>query len=349
MIIETSSEPAPEPVAVSIASEAGSDLILPAVPRPASQNPYHVYLASLASAESKRAMATHLDQIACVMQGLEYETNKSGIGALFPWECLRYYHTAAIRATLVATDLSPSTVNCRLSALRQVLQTAWSLGLIGTEDRERAQDIKSVKGHRVPAGRSVGRDEVIRMRDACIQDVALGAKDRQGMRDMALILLLWSTGLREAEAASALAEDYDAAERSLKVVGKGNKQRIIFVHANAAEVLERWLEVTGATSGPIFRRIDKHGNILEDPLSPDGVRYIVKVRHAQAGLRPLTPHDFRRTFIGDILDAGAHLPQAQALAGHAFADTTAKYVRHELRALREAVDRLSVPPMPEGL
>jgi site-specific recombinase XerD len=334
---------------ISDPGDAYRDLDMPLEARRASENPYYVYLDSLASAESERAMKRHLDQIACIVQGLEYPTEEKDIGAHFPWEQVRFRHAAKIRAAIIRKGWAPSTVNGSLTALRKVLEAAWDLELISTNDYHHARKIKNVKAERVVAGRSVGHDEVIRMRDACIRDIVLAEQPKerhQGIRDIALVLLLWSTGLREAEATAAKAEDYDAAERSLKVIGKGNKQRIVFVHENTAEALERWLEVTSAATGPIFRRVSKHGHLGEGALSESGVRHIVNTRRVQAGLRPFTVHDFRRTFIGDVLDAGAHLPQVQALAGHENADTTSKYVRHDLRALRDAVDRLSVPPMP---
>lgn len=334
-----------EPGAATVAIEAGRDLVVPTAPRHPSQNPYHVYIASLASAESRRKMTRHLDQIACIALGIDYmyDPDKPGMGAIFPWEQLRHRHTAAIRAALTATDLSPSTINASLTALRRVLQSAWSLELISTDDRARAQAVRDVKGHRVPAGRGVSGEEVLRLRDAC-----LGDGNPRGLRDAVLITVLASTGLREAEATAARIEDFDAVERSLKIIGKGNKQRIVYLHGNAADALGRWLAVTDARSGPIFRAVDKWGRIAGKPLTGAAVRHIVKCRRIQAGVRPLTVHDLRRTFIGNVLDAGAHLPQVQELVGHSNADTTSKYVRHNARALRAAVDRLDVPPMPEA-
>jgi integrase len=130
------------------------------------------------------------------------------------------------------------------------------------------------------------------------------------------------------------------------VIGKGDKQRFVYVHENVVPALERWLAVMGVRSGPVFRSVDKWGHIGDAALSHSAVYFIVSDRRAQVGLPPLTPHDFRRTFIGDLEDAGGHISQAQELAGHDSVDTTAKYVRHNARALRAAVDRLPIPPMP---
>lgn len=312
--------------------------------RRAAVNPYRVYLASLATANGKRKMALCLDQITCMALGVTYRpgiSGDSGIGARFPWEQLRYQHTAAIRSALAQLEWSPSYTNCCLTALRKVLEAAWNLELIGGDDYQRARSVKGVRGYRVPAGRDVHPDEIIRMRDVCLAEEGLRA-----IRDAALILILWSTGIREAEAATVRIECYSAAERSLKVIGKANKERYVYVHENAVVALERWLAALGARSGPIFRPVDKWGRVAEKPVSPVTVYYIVNQRRIQVGLPRLTPHDFRRTFTGDLLDADANLPQAQQLLGHDSVHTTAKYVRHNARELRAAVDRIPIPPMP---
>jgi len=71
-------------------------------------------------------------------------------------------------------------------------------------------------------------------------------------------------------------------------------------------------------------------------------------RRREAGLPPTTTHDYRRTFIGDVIDAGGDLVQAQQLAGHKSPITTAQYDRRPARKRRAAVDRLHLPA-PEDL
>jgi hypothetical protein len=150
---------------------------MPATARAASENPYRVYIASLRSPASRRKMAECLDQVACLVQGLDYGSDNSGIGASFPWEQLRYRHTAAILAALTAhrdavtgRRWSASYVNCCLVALRKVLEAAWDLEFISSDAYQRARKVKSLKAHRLPAGRSIHGDEIIRMRDACLAE-----------------------------------------------------------------------------------------------------------------------------------------------------------------------------------
>jgi site-specific recombinase XerD len=344
MITETAGDAGViEGTAVDVAAHGLAALTL-GTARRRDENPYYAYTEALDSPLSQRKMRQCLDQVAClIIPGLEYGPDNSRIGARFPWEQLRQQHTAKIRSAIAAQGWSPSYANCCLVALRKVLEAAWELELMDGEDYQRARKkLTSIKGYRVPAGRNIRHDEILRMLEVC-----RGEDSLLGMRDTALILMLWSTGAREAEAAGMLIENYDASERSQKVLGKRNKERFVYVHENAAPEVERWMAALGARSGPVFRPIDKWGRVAGKPLSPESVYYIINRRRTQAGLPPLTPHDFRRTFTGDVLDAGAHLPQAQQLNGHDSVHTTAKYVRHNARELRAAVDRIPIPAMPD--
>jgi site-specific recombinase XerD len=299
------------------------------VPRDTSPTPYWVYLTSLGSDESRRTMRSCLNHIAGKISGER--------GDAFPWHQLRYEHTTVIRAMIVNEGKSPSHVNKHLSALRGVLREAWRLGLMTAEDYQRAIDVRELKGHREPAGRNIHGDEVSAMLTVCA-----AADGPAGIRDSALIAVLQSTGMRRAEAASALIERYDPRERSLRVIGKGNKERTVYIHPGAVPMLERWLVTIGERRGPIFRPVDRWEHIKPRHMTPRGIGLTIDQRRQQAGLQPLSTHDFRRTLGGDFLDAGGDLAQLQKLFGHASATTTVGYDRRPGRELRTAVDRLPI-------
>lgn len=301
---------------------------LEAAPR-TGPTPYWVYLASLGSDESRRTMATCLRHIAQVIGNCKAEE--------FPWHQLRYEHTTVIRAAIVAEGKSPSRANKHLSALRGVLREAWRLGMLPAENYQRAIDIREVKGHREPAGRNIHDDEMTAMLAACMATEGLA-----GIRDAALIAALESTGMRRAEAAGALLERYDPGERALRIIGKGNKERTVYIHRDAVPAFERWLVAVGERRGPVFRPIDKWGHIKPRPMTPRGIGLVIDKRRRQAGLAPLSTHDFRRTIGGDFLDAGGDLAQLQRLFGHASATTTAGYDRRPGRKLRTAIDRMRI-------
>lgn len=315
---------------------------LPALPeqdRPG-VDPYEVYIASLDSPESQRTMRGALDRIARMQTG-----NPETTGAWQPWWLLRYEHTTQIRADLIAyrdtkspAGYSPSHINKHLIALRRVLRVCWRMGLMTGDEYQRAADIKNVTGSRVIAGRNIHRDET-----AAMLKVTAEAEGPAAIRDAALVAVLSSTGIRRAEAANLLIERYDHGERSLRIIGKGNKERVVYLMPDAVPHFERWLNLLGVRRGPVFRRVHKDGAIGTGAMTPRALGYIVDRTRIKAGSAPMSTHDFRRTFIGDFIDAGGDLAQAQRLAGHALATTTAGYDRRPDRALRDAVDRMSLP------
>lgn len=300
------------------------------------ENPYFVYLARF-SGESQRTMRGCLDRIAAIVMGGQPGT--PGLGERIPWEDIRYPHVVLLRTEFTERWPSLSHVNKHMSALRGVLHECWLLGQMSAEDFQRARDVKNIKGSREPAGRNIHNDEIAALLAACLTDESVP----HGIRDAALVALLQSTGIRRAEAAGALIERYDHGERSLRIIGKGNNERTVYVHPDAVAYLDRWLVVVAARRGPLFRGVDRWGHIGTEPLSARAIGYILNERRREAGLPRLSTHDFRRTFVGDFIDAGGDLVQAQKLAGHASATTTAAYDRRPGRALRTAVDRLSLP------
>lgn len=285
-----------------------------------------------------------LDRIAALILDQPPKKAAKQLGEQIPWENIRYQHVIKLRGKFEEKWESLSHVNKHMSALRGVLHECWLLGLMGAEDFRRACDVPNVKGSREPTGRSIHAEQFAALLAECLSDERIPI----GVRDAAIVAVLQSTGMRRAEAASALIERYDHGERSLKVIGKGNKGRTVYLHPTAVPYVDRWLVAVGVRRGPFFRHIDKWGNITAKPLSSRAIGYIVNERREAAGLPLMSTHDFRRTFIGDFIDAGGDLVQAQKLAGHASATTTAGYDRRPGRALRTAVDRLKLPS-PEEL
>jgi site-specific recombinase XerD len=311
-----------------------------ALPRRRDQDPYWVYLARF-TGESQRAMRGCLDRAAAI---LTRQPPQPGLGALIAWEGIRYAHAVKLRSMFIETWPSASHVNKHLSALRGVLKECWRLGLMSAEEYQRARDVDNVKGTRQVAGRNLGTEEIAALLAACLAD----ARPLHGIRDAAIVAMLQSTGVRRAEAAGALIECYDHGERSLKVIGKGNKERTVYFHKTAVPYIDRWLACVGTRRGPVFRGIDRWANISTRPLSPRAVGYLIDERRQQAAVAAMSAHDFRRTFIGDVLDAGGDLAQAQVLAGHSSPTTTALYDRRPGRQRRDTVDKLRLPPPDSG-
>jgi site-specific recombinase XerD len=309
------------------------------------RDPYRVYLDRLDSEQSRRTMRGCLDRIARIVAMDDTVT-----GAGRPWWLLRYEHTTRIRAELRARTgedgrpaYSPSSINKHLVALRQVLRECWRLGLMTAEDYQRAVDLKSVDGSRLPRGHHIPDRSLAAALAVCEADPSPA-----GRRDAALLAVLYTTGARRGEIAGLAIGDYDPAERSLRVRGKRDKERLVYVTVEAATRLDAWIAVRGRGPGALFPPISRVGRcrVRDGGLAhPTGqaIAGILTRRLAQAGVPPHTPHDFRRTFIGELLDAGVDLATTQQLVGHASPATTARYDRRPERQRRDAVDRLRLP------
>ncbi len=301
-------------------------------------DPYTAYLDSLGSAESRRTMRGCLDRVAQLLSGLDDAT-----GAGQPWHLLRYEHTSRLRAVMVDQGWSGSYINKHLAALRRVLKEAWRLELMEASDYQRACDVAPIREHRLPVGRAVDKEVLAGALYACDRD-----DTPAGARDGAVLAVLYSTGARRSEVASMRFVDVDASERSIRILGKGNKERQVYLAAGAMSRLDRWLAVRARVSGALFCPVNKAGRFRYRQnrlahMSGQAVSDLVLKRLLEAGEGRYTPHDFRRTFIGDLLDSGVDLAITQSLVGHASPATTARYDRRPSRRRRDAVDRLQVP------
>jgi hypothetical protein len=136
---------------------------------------------------------------------------------------------------------------------------------------------------------------------ACAED-----ESPAGTRDAALIALLYAAGgLRRAEVVALNREDYDRETGALTVRGKGRKERLVYVDNGAQDALEDWLVLRGDEPGPLFWPVNKGGVLQERRLTGQAVYNLLRKRAAGGVVKPVSPHDLRRTFVSDLLEAGA--------------------------------------------
>jgi integrase len=313
-------------------------------------SPALVYLARLA-AGSRKTMLAALVRITRIFTRCEHAKTKTEIRRgrrvssrllcsacdprIFPWARLRYKETQWLRSEL-EQSAAPATANKALAALRGVLQEAWQLGQIPAEDYHRAVAVKGIKGSRLPKGRSLAYTEIRGLLEACQSD-----ESPAGKRDAALIAVL-RCGLRRAEAAGLALADIDPAG-FLNVRGKGNKDRRVPLAAGAADLLKAWLSVRGGEPGALFTPINKGGRVQLRAMGAEAIAVALSKRAREAGIeRAFSPHDFRRTTAGDLLDSGADLVTVQKILGHASPTTTAIYDRRPEGAMKAAMARIRV-------
>ena len=156
-----------------------------------------------------------------------------------------------------------------------------------------------------------------------------------GRRDLAILELFYSSGLRLSELCKVRLEMMDFDEGFLRITGKGGKTRIVRVGNKAREAISNYLAnerptlVTKKTSSHIFL------SIRGGPLSPDRVRQIVKERAKFAGIdQNVYPHLLRHSFATHLLEGGADLRVIQELLGHADISTTQIYTHVDRQRLK---------------
>jgi integrase/recombinase XerD len=243
------------------------------------------------------------------------------------------------KAHLLDLGLAPSTVNLNLSAIRRMATEAADNGLLDEHTAAAVRRVSNVRNETIPAGREVAPGEIAGLMGACAKDPSAA-----GVRDAALVGVLYVTGARRSEVAALELGDYDADTGALTIRhGKGNKQRVVYVTNGAKQALDDWLTVRGADPGPLFVAINKGGRILAHGITGQAIARILRKRADQAGVDEMTPHDLRRTMVGDMLDAGADLATVQKVCGHASPTTTARYDRRPEEAKRKAAGLLHVP------
>lgn len=300
-----------------------------AAPVPLTIHPAAVYLAGL-SEGSIPTMKGSLNAIASLL-------TKGECDALtLDWAKLRYQHTAAVRAAL-KKRYAGTTVNTMLCALRRVLKEAHRLDLISADDYEKAVDLPSVREQKKLRGRALTTDEIAALMDVC------GSHNPIDIRDAALIVILRGGGLRRAEAVKLKLCDFNPSSGALEIhLGKGGKDRTVYLPEEALVFVENWLDIRGFEPGSLLCPVRKGGRIEIRQMTADAVLKIVRRRAKQAEVESFSPHDFRRTFCSDLLDAGVDIVTVQKLAGHASPVTTAKYDRRGEEVKRKAVQSLSI-------
>lgn len=148
-----------------------------------------------------------------------------------------------------------------------------------------------------------------------------------GLRDRAILELLFSTGLRISELCNLSVDDVDLTRDEFSVRGKGDKVRVVFLSGDAKQAIREYLQSRKDMDDALFVQYGKNAkNAKELRLSVRAVQRMMKQCAAKAGItRKVTPHVIRHSFATDLLQNGADLRSVQALLGHANIATTQVY------------------------
>ncbi|MFH1351480.1 MAG: tyrosine recombinase XerC, partial [Pseudomonadota bacterium] len=221
----------------------------------------------------------------------------------------------------------------KLSAVRSFF---YFLEKKGVNTSNPAADISTPRlGKYIPTHLPV--DEMFRLLEGPDREKPLG------LRDLAILEVLYSCGIRVAELAGLNLSSIDYDQRLVRVLGKGNKERIVPIGREAMRAVKNYIEATlplrkkmqgDYEEGPLFM------NFRGGRLTTRSIGRIVKRYGHECGLMAeISPHSLRHTFATHLLDGGADLRSVQELLGHVSLSTTQKYTHVSLDRLMEVYDK----------
>ena len=163
------------------------------------------------------------------------------------------------------------------------------------------------------------------------------------LRDRAMVELLYGTGIRVGELVALDVRDLELRAREVRVMGKGNKERIVPIPERAREALSAWLGVrrhAGVLREPLFISLRPRREGEPRRLAAREARRVLAERARGADLREhVHPHRLRHSYATHLLDMGADLREIQELLGHASLSTTQKYTAVSIEHLRDVYDQ----------
>ena len=234
----------------------------------------------------------------------------------------------AYLSSLVEARLAPSSVARKVSTLRSFYRYLRFEGVIESDP------LFGVRGprreRRLP--NFLTQDQI----DGLI--AAADEETPQGLRNRAILELLYASGLRVSEIAGLDANNADLDERTVRVWGKGSRERVVVMGVPAAEAVERYLDdgrpqLAHRAEAALF--LNRDGGRL----SQRAVQLIVRKHALKAGIeRHVYPHLLRHTFATHLLEGGAEIRVVQTLLGHANVNTTQIYTHVTEGAKRRAIE-----------
>jgi len=226
------------------------------------------------------------------------------------------------------------TVAKMLSFWRELIRECWRMGYMDRDAADRAMPRSGNRGEEPLTGRHLGEGEIRALIRVCGEGVA-------GARNEALICLL-AMGLRRGEVAGLSCGDWSG--KILRVRGKRGRVRQISLPAESAEAVDMWIVRRGQLKpdDPLLCSVRGESG-SERRLSQSGIRTILNGLVRKAGLERITPHDFRRTFAGEVLGSGADIGIVMRLMGHSNPATTLRYDRRPVEAAWNASERMQSP------
>jgi integrase len=230
------------------------------------------------------------------------------------------------RAAMLNAELSASTVNLKLSAIRKLVYEAKRSGVIGGEEASQMTDIPNVRQQGIRFGNWLTKEQAKEL---------LAVPDRstlRGKRDYVILALLVGCALRRNELAMLDVETIQMREGRwvlADLCGKGRRIRTVAVPVWAKQGINAWMTAAGVEDGRLLRRVTKAGKVKGDGLSDWAIWSVVEQAAKEIGIERLGAHDLRRTSAKLCRKAGGDLEQIKFLLGHSSIQTTERYLGSE--------------------
>lgn len=234
-------------------------------------------------------------------------------------------------ADSVARGAARSTVSRHVAALRNFSAWAHREGLAPTDA---AAALASARAdQRLP--RVVDQDEAAALLE-CARSRA-SADDPVSVRDWAILELIYATGIRVSEACSLTTSSVDAAALTVRVLGKGDKERTVPFGVPARDALDQWTVRArpSLAMGTDALFVGAKGG----PIDPRVVRAMIHRMCARAGVRDIAPHGLRHSAATHLLQGGADLRAVQEILGHSSLATTQRYTHVDAGRLSDVYRR----------
>jgi len=242
------------------------------------------------------------------------------------WTQLDHHHVRAFAAAEHRRGISPRTIQRRLSSLRSFCNFLMREAILKSNP---AADIRAPKIAKTLPN-TVDADQMSQL-------LTFRADATLDKRDKAIMELFYSSGLRLSELVNLNFDDIDLKDATVRVTGKGNKQRIVPVGRYAVEALRTWYEERSA-----IKQSDVNAVFIGASgkrLTPRAVQLRVAAWAKKQGLgRHLHPHLFRHSFASHLLESSHDLRGVQELLGHANISTTQVYTHLDFQHLAKIYD-----------
>lgn len=233
-------------------------------------------------------------------------------------------------ADLHRRGLKKTSTARKLSAVRSFFKFMEKHGVISGNPAETVLTPKQDK----PIPNYLSVDDVFRLLDSVKTDNIAGKRDR------AILETLYSTGIRVSELAGMNLPDVDFSGKTVRVMGKGSKERIVPIGKAALAAIRSYREDLDARGAAVNHRGALFLNKNKGRLSVRSVARMLDKAARRAGLTvPVAPHDLRHSFATHMLDAGLDLRMVQELLGHRQLSTTQRYTHVSIDRLMAAYDQ----------